>query len=41
MFFSLSDITLAPVATCVGLAIDVKDPQGLLKGTGHAGITVA
>jgi acyl-CoA dehydrogenase len=34
-------ITLAPVATCVGLAIDVSDPEGLLKGLGHAGITVA
>ncbi|KAF1773104.1 Acyl-CoA dehydrogenase, C-termina, bacterial type [Phytophthora cactorum] len=34
-------ITLAPVATCVGLAVDVKDPQGLLKGKGNPGITVA
>ncbi|KAJ8533291.1 hypothetical protein ON010_g13965 [Phytophthora cinnamomi] len=39
--FSKRYITLAPVATCVGLAVDVKDPQGLLKGTGHPGITVA
>lgn len=39
--FSKRYITLAPVATCVGLAIDVKDPQGLLKGTGNPGITVA
>ncbi|RHY36752.1 hypothetical protein DYB38_004131 [Aphanomyces astaci] len=35
------DITLAPVATCVGLAIDVKDPENLLQGLGHEGITVA
>lgn len=39
--FNKRYITLAPVATCVGLAIDVKDPQGLLKGTGNPGITVA
>lgn len=39
--FSKRYITLAPVATCVGLAIDVSDPQGLLKGTGNPGITVA
>ncbi|EGZ30294.1 hypothetical protein PHYSODRAFT_553352 [Phytophthora sojae] len=39
--FSKRYITLAPVATCVGLAVDVKDPHGLLKGTGHPGITVA
>ncbi|RLN75771.1 hypothetical protein BBJ28_00010204 [Nothophytophthora sp. Chile5] len=39
--FSKRYITLAPVATCVGLAVDVKDPQGLLKGTGSPGITVA
>ncbi|KAF1330917.1 Acyl-coenzyme a dehydrogenase, partial [Globisporangium splendens] len=39
--FNKRYITLAPVATCVGLAIDVKDPQGLLKGLGHEGITVA
>ncbi|KAF1781692.1 Acyl-CoA dehydrogenase, C-termina, bacterial type [Phytophthora cactorum] len=39
--FSKRYITLAPVATCVGLAVDVKDPQGLLKGKGNPGITVA
>ncbi|RLN49927.1 hypothetical protein BBJ29_001685 [Phytophthora kernoviae] len=39
--FNKRYITLAPVATCVGLAVDVKDPQGLLKGTGSPGITVA
>ncbi|TYZ62257.1 hypothetical protein PybrP1_000861 [[Pythium] brassicae (nom. inval.)] len=39
--FNKRYITLAPVATCVGLAIDVKDPHGLLKGLGHEGITVA
>ncbi|CAK4369091.1 unnamed protein product [Aphanomyces euteiches] len=38
--FSKRYITLAPVATCVGLAIDVKDPDNLLKGVGHEGITV-
>lgn len=39
--FNKRYITLAPVATCVGLAVDVKDPQGLLKGKGNPGITVA
>lgn len=39
--FNKRYITLAPVATCVGLAIDVSDPDHLLKGVGHAGITVA
>ncbi|KAJ0400481.1 hypothetical protein ATCC90586_003953 [Pythium insidiosum] len=39
--FNKRYITLAPVATCVGLAIDVSDPEGLLKGVGHEGITVA
>ncbi|KAG7399671.1 hypothetical protein PHYBOEH_008314 [Phytophthora boehmeriae] len=39
--FNKRYITLAPVATCVGLAVDVKDPKGLLKGTGSPGITVA
>lgn len=34
-------ITLAPVASVVGLAVDVKDPQGLLKGLGKEGITIA
>ncbi|CAN0240908.1 unnamed protein product, partial [Discosporangium mesarthrocarpum] len=33
-------ITLAPVAGVVGLAFNLKDPQGLLKGTGSEGITV-
>lgn len=32
-------ITLAPVATLVGLAVDLKDPDSLLKGTGQEGIT--
>ncbi|MDX2345739.1 MAG: acyl-CoA dehydrogenase [Legionella sp.] len=32
-------ITLAPVATLIGLAVDLKDPDGLLKGMGHEGIT--
>lgn len=32
-------ITLAPVATLIGLAVDLKDPQGLLKGEGVEGIT--
>ena len=32
-------ITLAPVATLIGLAVDLKDPDGLLKGEGHEGIT--
>ncbi|TDH68513.1 hypothetical protein CCR75_000471 [Bremia lactucae] len=39
--FNKRYITLAPVASCVGLAVDVKDPQGLLKGKGNPGITVA
>ncbi|KAF0694013.1 Aste57867_15072 [Aphanomyces stellatus] len=39
--FNKRYITLAPVATCVGLAIDVKDPDNLLAGLGHEGITVA
>jgi alkylation response protein AidB-like acyl-CoA dehydrogenase len=38
--FSKRYITLAPVASCVGLAIDVSDPDNLLKGLGHEGITV-
>eukprot|EP01097_Dermamoeba_algensis_P004695 TRINITY_DN3030_c0_g1_i1.p1 TRINITY_DN3030_c0_g1~~TRINITY_DN3030_c0_g1_i1.p1 ORF type:complete len:744 (-),score=221.45 TRINITY_DN3030_c0_g1_i1:134-2365(-) len=38
--FNKRYITLAPVATCVGLAIHVTDPEGHLKGTGHEGITV-
>jgi acyl-CoA dehydrogenase len=32
-------ITLAPLATLIGLAVDVKDPDGLLKDTGSEGIT--
>jgi len=32
-------ITLAPVATLIGLAVDLKDPDGLLKGEGNEGIT--
>lgn len=32
-------ITLAPVATLVGLAVQLKDPNGLLKGVGEEGIT--
>ncbi|MCH9717464.1 MAG: acyl-CoA dehydrogenase [Gammaproteobacteria bacterium] len=32
-------ITLAPVATLIGLAVDLKDPDGLLRGTGAEGIT--
>lgn len=34
-------ITLAPVATLVGLAFQLKDPDGLLNGTGRVGITCA
>ncbi|WP_133131155.1 acyl-CoA dehydrogenase [Legionella yabuuchiae] len=32
-------ITLAPVATLIGLAVNLKDPDGLLKGVGKEGIT--
>jgi acyl-CoA dehydrogenase len=32
-------ITLAPVATLVGLAVQLKDPEGLLAGIGTEGIT--
>ncbi|KTD65302.1 acyl-CoA dehydrogenase [Legionella spiritensis] len=32
-------ITLAPVATLIGLAVTLKDPDGLLKGEGEEGIT--
>lgn len=32
-------ITLAPVATLIGLAVYLKDPHGLLKGEGEEGIT--
>jgi alkylation response protein AidB-like acyl-CoA dehydrogenase len=34
-------ITLAPVAGVVGLAFNLKDPNGLLKGVGSEGITIA
>jgi acyl-CoA dehydrogenase len=34
-------ITLAPVAGVVGLAFNLKDPHGLLKGVGNEGITIA
>ena len=39
--FNKRYITLAPVAGVVGLAFQLKDPKGLLKGTGHEGITIA
>ena len=32
-------ITLAPVATLIGLAVNLRDPDGLLKGKGEEGIT--
>ncbi len=32
-------ITLAPVATLIGLAVNLKDPDRLLLGVGHEGIT--
>ncbi len=32
-------ITLAPVATVVGLAVNLRDPDGLLEGKGKEGIT--
>ena len=32
-------ITLAPVATLIGVAVQLKDPDGLLNGVGHPGIT--
>lgn len=32
-------ITLAPVATLIGLAVNLKDPDGLLNGEGSEGIT--
>jgi alkylation response protein AidB-like acyl-CoA dehydrogenase len=34
-------ITLAPVAGVVGLAFTLKDPENLLGGKGHEGITIA
>lgn len=33
-------ITLAPVAGVVGVALNVKDPDNLLKGKGSAGVTL-
>ena len=32
-------ITLSPVATLIGLALNLHDPEGLLKGVGKEGIT--
>lgn len=32
-------ITLAPIATVIGLAVNLKDPDGLLNGEGEEGIT--
>ena len=32
-------ITLAPIATLIGLAVKLKDPDGLLQGVGKEGIT--
>lgn len=32
-------ITLAPIATLIGLAVNLKDPDGLLNGEGDEGIT--
>ncbi|RUQ81588.1 acyl-CoA dehydrogenase [Legionella septentrionalis] len=32
-------ITLSPVATLIGLAVNLKDPNGLLQGKGEEGIT--
>jgi acyl-CoA dehydrogenase len=32
-------ITLAPIATLIGVAVNLKDPDGLLKDEGEAGIT--
>lgn len=34
-------ITLAPVAGVIGLGLNLKDPNGLLKGQGEDGFTVA
>eukprot|EP00595_Chromulina_sp_UTEXLB2642_P002442 CAMPEP_0196763690 /NCGR_PEP_ID=MMETSP1095-20130614/4520_1 /TAXON_ID=96789 ORGANISM="Chromulina nebulosa, Strain UTEXLB2642" /NCGR_SAMPLE_ID=MMETSP1095 /ASSEMBLY_ACC=CAM_ASM_000446 /LENGTH=720 /DNA_ID=CAMNT_0042117379 /DNA_START=201 /DNA_END=2363 /DNA_ORIENTATION=- len=39
--FNKRYITLAPVAGVVGLAFNLRDPKGLLKGVGHEGITIA
>lgn len=32
-------ITLAPIATLLGVAVKLSDPDGLLSGNGHEGIT--
>jgi acyl-CoA dehydrogenase len=32
-------ITLAPIASLIGLAVNLRDPEGLLKGKGQEGIT--
>lgn len=32
-------ITLAPIATLIGLAVNLKDPEGHLQGVGQEGIT--
>lgn len=39
--FNKRYITLAPIAGVVGVAFSLKDPKGLLKGTGNEGITIA
>ena len=39
--FNKRYITLAPVAGIVGVAFNLKDPKGLLKGVGSEGITIA
>ena len=39
--FNKRYITLAPVAGCIGLAFSLKDPNGLLKGVGSEGISIA
>jgi hypothetical protein len=39
--FNKRYITLAPVAGVIGLAFSLKDPNGLLKGVGAEGISIA
>lgn len=39
--FNKRYITLAPVAGVIGLAFQLKDPNGLLKGVGAEGISIA
>jgi acyl-CoA dehydrogenase len=39
--FNKRYLTLAPIAGVVGLAFQLKDPKGLLKGVGSEGITIA